>query len=117
MQRAEQVAPETWWLRWIGPWQYQVSASQINQYTSVPYAKIIGGRLTFSPFQSLELGASRIMQWGGEGVLSRLVVFGMALRGTIILVLKMNRVTNWQVLILDLSLNRSLVSQSVFMVS
>lgn len=67
MQRAEQSAPETWWLRWIGPWQYQISASQMNQYTAVPHAKIIGGRLTFFPFQSLELGASRIMQWGGEG--------------------------------------------------
>ncbi|WP_410779888.1 capsule assembly Wzi family protein, partial [Klebsiella quasipneumoniae] len=50
-----------------GPWQYQISASQMNQYTAVPHTKIIGGRLTFSPFQSLELGASRIMQWGGEG--------------------------------------------------
>ncbi|OUH91373.1 hypothetical protein AZ047_000076 [Klebsiella pneumoniae] len=67
MQRAEQAAPETWWLHWIGPWQYQISASQMNQYTAVPHTKIIGGRLTFSPFQSLELGASRIMQWGGEG--------------------------------------------------
>lgn len=67
MQRAEQAAPETWWLRWVGPWQYQISASQMNQYTAVPHAKIIGGRFTFSPFQSLELGASRIMQWGGEG--------------------------------------------------
>ncbi|HBQ7654371.1 capsule assembly Wzi family protein [Klebsiella sp. CN_Kp105] len=67
MQRAEQAAPETWWLRWVGPWQYQISASQMNQYTAVPHTKIIGGRFTFSPFQSLELGASRIMQWGGEG--------------------------------------------------
>lgn len=67
LQRAEQAAPETWWLRWVGPWQYQISASQMNQYTAVPHAKIIGGRFTFSPFQSLELGASRIMQWGGEG--------------------------------------------------
>jgi hypothetical protein len=49
MQRAEQAAPETWWLRWVGPWQYQISASQMNQYTAVPHAKIIGGRLTFSP--------------------------------------------------------------------
>ncbi len=44
-----------------------ISASQMNQYTAVPHAKIIGGRFTFTPFQSLELGASRIMQWGGEG--------------------------------------------------
>ncbi|WP_218792380.1 capsule assembly Wzi family protein, partial [Klebsiella pneumoniae] len=44
MQRAEQAAPETWWLHWIGPWQYQISASQMNQYTAVPHTKIIGGR-------------------------------------------------------------------------
>lgn len=67
MQRAEQTAPETWWMNWVGPWQYQISASQMNQYTAVPHTKIIGARLTFSPFQSLEFGASRIMQWGGEG--------------------------------------------------
>jgi hypothetical protein len=36
MQRAEQAAPETWWLRWVGPWQYQISASQMNQYTAAP---------------------------------------------------------------------------------
>ncbi|EMO0471154.1 capsule assembly Wzi family protein [Pluralibacter gergoviae] len=67
MQRAEQNAPETWWLRWIGPWQYQISASQMNQYSAVPHAKIIGTRVTVSPFQSLELGGSRIMQWAGKG--------------------------------------------------
>ncbi len=77
MQRAEQAAPETWWLRWVGPWQYQISASQMNQYTAVPHAKIIGGRFTFSPFQSLELGASRIMQWGGKGALNHSATSGM----------------------------------------
>lgn len=67
LQRAEQRAPETSWLSWIGPWQYQLSASQMNQYAAVPHTKIFGGRLTFSPISSLELGASRVMQWGGEG--------------------------------------------------
>ncbi|MBZ7673423.1 capsule assembly Wzi family protein [Klebsiella grimontii] len=67
LQRAEQRAPETSWLSWIGPWQYQLSASQMSQYAAVPHTKIFGGRLTFSPLTSLELGASRIMQWGGEG--------------------------------------------------
>ena len=38
----------------------------MNQYTAVPHAKIIGGRFTFTPFQSLELGASRIMQGAGR---------------------------------------------------
>jgi hypothetical protein len=99
MQRAEQAAPETWWLRWIGPWQYQISASQMNQYTAVPHTKIIGGRLTFTPFQSLELGASRIMQWGGEGRPNPLAVSGMVLLVKIIRVPIMNPETNWRVLI------------------
>lgn len=67
LQRAEQTPPETGWLRWVGPWQYQLSAGQIRQYASVPEAKLIGGRLTFSPFSPLEVGLSRVMQWGGEG--------------------------------------------------
>ncbi|HAO0395733.1 TPA: capsule assembly Wzi family protein [Escherichia coli] len=67
LQRAVQAPPETWWLRWTGPWQYQLSAGQISQYTVYPHTRIIGARLTISPFHALELGASRIMQWGGEG--------------------------------------------------
>ncbi|MFC6378013.1 capsule assembly Wzi family protein [Tatumella terrea] len=66
LQRDQQTAPETWWLNWVGPWQYQLSASREAQYTAVPGVKIIGMRLSVSPWQSLELGASRIMQWGGE---------------------------------------------------
>ena len=67
MQRAEQTAPETWWLNWIGPWQYQLTAGELSQYAAVPHTLLTGGRLTFSPLSSLELGASRMMQWGGEG--------------------------------------------------
>lgn len=67
LQRAEQNEPETPWLQWIGPWQYQISASQITQYSAVPHTKMLGGRFTFSPFGSLDLGGSGVMQWGGEG--------------------------------------------------
>ncbi|MCL9667443.1 capsule assembly Wzi family protein [Rosenbergiella epipactidis] len=67
LSRSKQTAPETWWLNWVGPWQYQISAAQESQYSAVPHTKIIGMRLTVSPFDSLELGASRVMQWGGKG--------------------------------------------------
>lgn len=67
LQRAEQTAPETWWMRWIGPWQYQLSVGQLNQYRAVPHTLLTGGRLTLSPWPSLEVGASRMMMWGGEG--------------------------------------------------
>jgi hypothetical protein len=66
LQRAAQTAPRSSWLSWIGPWQYQIMASQINQYDAVPHAKIVGGRFTFSPTPSLDLGVSRVLQWAGK---------------------------------------------------
>ena len=67
MQRAEQQAFETKWLSWIGPWQYQAFAGQLDDYSAIPDAKLLGLRLTSQPLPYLELGASRILQWGGEG--------------------------------------------------
>lgn len=111
MQRAEQAAPETWWLRWVGPWQYQISASQMNQYTVYPHTKIIGGRFTFTPFQSLELGASRIMQWGGEGRPQSLSSFWTGSPDRIIQGQITNRGTNWPGLTSSLNWNRPLVGR------
>src|SRR5690606_34464550 len=67
MQRAEQNAFANKWLAWIGPWQYQAFAGQLQDYDAVPDAKLIGLRVTAQPLPYLELGASRAMQWGGEG--------------------------------------------------
>lgn len=66
-QRAEQKAFESKWLSWIGPWQYQVFAGQLDDYKAVPNAKLIGLRLTAQPAPYIEIGASRAFQWGGEG--------------------------------------------------
>ncbi len=67
MQRAEQHAFANKWLSWIGPWQYQAFAGQLDNYDAVPDAKLIGLRVTAQPLPYLELGASRAIQWGGEG--------------------------------------------------
>lgn len=67
MQRAEQNAFETKWLSWIGPWQYQVFAGQLDDYKAIPDAKLLGLRFTAQPLPYLELGASRTLQWGGKG--------------------------------------------------
>ncbi|MBF4520664.1 capsule assembly Wzi family protein [Acinetobacter towneri] len=67
MQRAEQQAFNNKWLSWIGPWQYQAFAGQLHDYDAVPDAKLIGLRVTAQPLHYLELGASRAIQWGGEG--------------------------------------------------
>ncbi len=67
MQRAEQNAFETKWLSWIGPWQYQLFAGQLDDYKAIPDAKLLGLRVTAQPLPYLELGASRTLQWGGKG--------------------------------------------------
>lgn len=66
-QRAQQQAFESKWLSWIGPWQYQAFAGQLDHYQSTPHAKLLGLRLTAQPLPYFELGASRVLQWGGEG--------------------------------------------------
>ncbi|EXC02197.1 capsule assembly Wzi family protein [Acinetobacter baumannii] len=66
MQRAVQDAFENKWLSWIGPWQYQAFAGQLDDY-KIHNTKLIGMRLTAQPFPALELGASRAIQIGGDG--------------------------------------------------
>ena len=66
MQRAEQQAFETKWLSWIGPWQYQAFAGQLDDYEAVPDTNILGLRLTAQPLPYLELGASRTFQIDGR---------------------------------------------------
>ena len=67
MQRADQKAFESKWLSWIGSWQYQAFGGQLDDYVAIPDTKLLGLRLTAQPLPYLELGASRILQWGGEG--------------------------------------------------
>ncbi|MEB6564919.1 capsule assembly Wzi family protein [Acinetobacter towneri] len=81
LQRADQTAFETKWLSWIGPWQYQVFAGQLDDYKAVPDAKLIGMRLTIQPLPYLEIGASRMLQWGGEGKLNSFSSLWEALKG------------------------------------
>ena len=52
-QRADQSAFETKWLSWIGPWQYQAFAGQLDDYSAVPDAKLVGLRLTAQPLPYL----------------------------------------------------------------
>lgn len=66
MQRDEQTAPTLKYLSLVGPWQYQLFAGQLDDYTAVPETKLFGMRLTTSPLPWLELGASRTFIWGGE---------------------------------------------------
>lgn len=67
MQRDAQTAPSSPYLNWIGPWQYQLFLGQLDDYNAIPDTKLIGTRLTASPTPWLDLGASRMIMWGGDG--------------------------------------------------
>lgn len=67
MQRDIQAAPSNRYFNWVGPWQYQLFAGQLEDYEAVPDTKLIGMRLTASPTDWLEVGASRAFMWGGDG--------------------------------------------------
>ena len=67
LQRAKQTAPESNWLSWIGPWGYDVFLGQLQHDTAVPHARVLNMRVFARPFEGLELGASRFIEWGGSG--------------------------------------------------
>lgn len=89
MQRDQQTAPTSPYLSWVGPWQYQLFAGQLEDYEAIPDAKLFGARLTASPWGWLEVGASRTFMWGGEGRPQSFGSFTDALLGT-----KDNEATN-----------------------
>jgi len=67
LQRAKQIAPEIKWLSWIGPWGYDFFLGQLQHDTAVPKARVINMRVFVQPISGLELGASRFIEWGGDG--------------------------------------------------
>jgi len=82
MQRDMQTAPTNQYLNWVGPWQYQLFAGQLDDYDAIPDAKLFGARLTASPWEWLEVGASRTFMWGGEGRPESFSSFCDAILGT-----------------------------------
>ena len=67
LQRLQSSAFETPWLSWMGTWQFNAFAGQLEAERHVPDPYLIGMRFSFKPAAQWEIGLSRSMQWGGEG--------------------------------------------------
>ncbi|MDJ0751162.1 MAG: capsule assembly Wzi family protein [Woeseiaceae bacterium] len=55
------------WLRWLGPWDFNVMFGELESSRHVPNARFFGMRFNFRPLDSLEIGLSRTAQWCGDG--------------------------------------------------
>ncbi|MGW8286590.1 MAG: capsule assembly Wzi family protein, partial [Candidatus Deferrimicrobiaceae bacterium] len=70
------------WFRFLGLFQYDFFVSRLNDDDRpVPDPLLSGLRLAIKPTTWLELGASRVMQWGGDGKSESLSTFFDVFRG------------------------------------
>lgn len=81
LQRGVQAPFESPFLSWLGPWNYDLFFGKMQHDQAVPGVKVIGMRLQIQPIQGLELGVSRLFQWGGGGRSESWSSFWNALRG------------------------------------
>lgn len=61
------TAPESRWLSWLGPWNADLFIGRLSGHSQPQRPYLIGMRLVANPWPSLQLGASRTVQWGGSG--------------------------------------------------
>lgn len=74
--------PSSWQpASWLGPWNFIAFAGQLENNRHISHAKLVGMRFSFRPAQFIELGASRTLQWGGDGRSTSLSSLGNALIG------------------------------------
>ena len=69
-QRAQALPSESPWLSWIGPWNLDFFVARTEGQApqlSGSNALISGLRVTARPFSHLELGLTRMVQFGGQG--------------------------------------------------
>ncbi len=67
LQRLSSRAPESEWVRWIGPWTFETFLGQMEEERAIPNARLWGARLTMRPISTLEIGFSRTAIWAGDG--------------------------------------------------
>ncbi len=83
-QRASAAQSESPWLSWLGPWNLDFFLARTEgELTPVTGSDslISGTRLTFKPFSNVELGLTRMVQFGGQGHPETLGSFARAVVG------------------------------------
>ncbi len=73
--------PDVDFLRWIGPWDFNVIFGEMENDRVIPEAQFFGMRFNFRPTQSLEIGLTRTAMWCGSGRPCDLETFGNLLIG------------------------------------
>ncbi|OZG73681.1 hypothetical protein BTA51_07655 [Hahella sp. CCB-MM4] len=67
IKRNNDSTPDSNWLKWVGPWSLDLFLGQLERDRYISDAKFLGARFSFRPVQPLEVGITRVAQWGGEG--------------------------------------------------
>ena len=67
LQRASASQSDSKWLAWLGPWNAELFVAQTEGVNSPPHPLLIGNRVTLRPFPQVEIGLTRMVQWGGGG--------------------------------------------------
>ena len=55
------------WLAWLGPWSVDVFVGALAGHSQPERPRLWGGRFQFMPLDGLEVGLSRVVEWGGRG--------------------------------------------------
>jgi Capsule assembly protein Wzi len=66
-RRAQPLSSASPWLSWMGPWTADVFVGRLAGHDEPERPALIGFRLQMQPFDKLQLGLARTLQWGGRG--------------------------------------------------
>ncbi|MGZ8429776.1 MAG: capsule assembly Wzi family protein [Candidatus Deferrimicrobiaceae bacterium] len=70
-----------WWFRFLGSLQYDFFVARLEGDRPIPHSILSGARVAVKPTSWLELGASRALHFGGEGMDESLSTFFDIFRG------------------------------------
>ena len=66
-RRPQPLQSSSPWLKWMGPWSADVFFGRLSGHEQPQRPALIGMRLQVQPFEPLQFGLSRALQWGGHG--------------------------------------------------